>query len=355
MKIAMLLSGGVDSSAALALLKEAGHDVYAFYLKIWLEDELASFNACPWEEDVRYARKVCEKLSVPFKIIPLQKEYSERIITYTISETRAGRTPNPDMLCNPRIKFGAFYDAIRGYDKIATGHYAQIEQGEKMGGKDGFVRLKRSADTLKDQTYFLSQLSQEQLARALFPIGHLQKKEVRGLAEKFGLPNAKRKDSQGLCFLGKIEFDEFLKKHLGEKEGELVEKETGKILGEHNGFWFYTIGQRHGMGLSGGPWYVAGKDVEKNIVFVSREKTSEGAARKNLTVRDMHWISSTPKNLNELTVKIRHGKRETPCTIARLPDISLEVTLSTPEEGIAPGQFAVFYQGEYCLGGGVIA
>ncbi len=365
MKIALLISGGVDSSTALALLKEAGHEVYAFYLKIWLEDELASANACPWEEDVKYAREVCEQLSVPFEIIPLQKEYAERIVSYTIAETRAGRTPNPDMLCNPQIKFGAFFDFLQknsggklgSFEKIATGHYAQIEQGEKTGGKVGLVRLKRSPDKIKDQSYFLSQLTQEQLSRALFPIGHLEKNRVRELAEKFALPNAGRKDSQGLCFLGKIEFDEFLKKHLGEKKGKLVEKESGKVLGEHDGFWFYTIGQRHGMRLSGGPWYVAGKDIEKNIVFISREKQSEGAAKKNFTVRDMHWIAGTPENLenlNRLSVKIRHGEHEASCAINFISENSLEVILTTPEAGVTPGQFAVFYDGEYCLGGGVI-
>ncbi|MCI0532655.1 tRNA 2-thiouridine(34) synthase MnmA [bacterium] len=349
MKIAMLLSGGVDSSVSLALLKEKGFDVNAFYLKIWLEDELSSLNNCPWEDDLRYARAVCEKLDVPLEVIPLQKEYNEKIIAYTVSEARAGRTPNPDVLCNPRIKFGAFFDAVgKKFDKIATGHYAQAEK------RDGITYLKKSADKMKDQTYFLSQLSQEQLSRAIFPIGHLAKNEVRALAKKYTLPNAERKDSQGLCFLGKIKFDEFLRKHLGTRNGDLIELETGKKIGEHNGFWFYTIGQRHGIRLSGGPWYVAEKNAEKNIVSISNSKTNEEDTGKNFLVRNIHWVADMPAPDN-LTVKIRHGERETPCTIKTLPDGALEVSLKKPESGVASGQFAVFYNKEYCLGGGVIA
>ncbi len=350
MKIAMLVSGGVDSSVSLKLLKDAGHDIRAFYIKIWLEDELSSAEECPWEEDVEYARALCEKVGVPLEIVPLQREYNERIIRYSLAETRAGRTPNPDMLCNPEIKFGVFYDFFgKNFDKIATGHYAQVEM------HDGTAYLKRSKDSVKDQSYFLSRLSQEQLSRALFPIGHLEKKEVRALAEKFGLPTAKRKDSQGLCFLGKIPFDEFLKKHLGVKEGDFVEYGTEKKLGRHNGFWFYTIGQRHGIGLSGGPWYVVKKDTEKNIVYISRDpKEGDEALRNNFILENVHWIADVPRGDKKLSVKIRHGEHEYPCALSSRQDGHLKVTLDGTDRGIAPGQFAVLYDGEYCLGGGTI-
>lgn len=349
-KIAVLVSGGVDSSVALALLKEAGFEVTAFYIKIWLEDELAFLGNCPWEEDLAFVRAVTEKLGVPLEIVPLQKEYWERVVAEAINEVKAGRTPNPDMLCNARIKFGAFWDAIGdGYARVATGHYAQMEE---RGGK---TYLKKTPDSVKDQTYFLSQLSKTQLSRALFPIGKYTKPEVRALAEKFALPNAKRKDSQGICFLGKIPFDEFLRHHLGEKKGALVEFETGKTLGEHGGFWYFTIGQREGIGLSGGPWYVVGKDAETNSVFISHAEHRAERARDRFVVRDLNWFNEKPEDGTKLSVKLRHGPKEYLAQIQWPDDKSLEVYLKEKDPGLAAGQFAVFYSGEYCLGGGVIA
>ena len=264
-KVAVLISGGVDSSVALKLLKEQGYNITAFYLKIWLEDELSFLGSCPWEEDLFYIKQICEKENIPLKIVPFQKEYWDEVVKYTISEIKAGRTPNPDILCNKRIKFGAFLNKFgNDFDKVATGHYAQVEE------INGTFHLKRSPDPVKDQTYFLSHLNQDQLKKAIFPIGHLKKSEVRALAEKFDLPNKNRKDSQGICFLGKIKFNDFIKHHLGETVGDIIEFETGKKLGEHNGFWYHTIGQRQGLKLSGGPWYVVAKDPEKNIVFISK-------------------------------------------------------------------------------------
>ena len=254
MKIAVLTSGGVDSSVALRLLKDAGHDVTAFYLKIWLEDELAYLGECPWEEDLEFVQKICSEIDVPLKVVPMQQEYWNKVVSYTVSEAKAGRTPNPDVLCNQQIKFGAFYEFIDdSYEKVATGHYAQVEESA-----DGFL-LKRAPDPVKDQTYFLAQISQKQLSRAMFPIGEYKKDEVRALAEKYQLPNKDRKDSQGICFLGKIPFKEFLKHHLDEMPGDFIDLETMEKIGEHQGFWFYTIGQRNGLGLSGGPWFVVKK------------------------------------------------------------------------------------------------
>lgn len=348
-KIAVLVSGGVDSSVALALLKNAGHDVHAFYLKIWLEDEVSFLGECPWEEDLRYARAVCEELGVPLSIVPLQKEYWERVVSYVLGEVKRGRTPNPDMLCNRRVKFGAFYDAIgKEFDFIATGHYAQTMFAR------GKMKLLCSPDPVKDQTYFLSQLSQEQVSRALFPIGVYQKERVRELAQEFGLPNAERKDSQGICFLGKVRFDEFLRHYLGTRRGDLVEYETGRKVGEHDGFWYFTIGQRKGIKLSGGPWFVVGKDSAKNKVFVSNAWRGAEGSRKTFDIENMNWIAGVVPRERTFKVKIRHGESRYPCRIRLLRNNEWRVYLDESQPGIAPGQFAVFYDGEVCLGGGVI-
>jgi tRNA-5-taurinomethyluridine 2-sulfurtransferase len=415
MKIAVLISGGVDSSVALRLLKGEGHELVAFYLKIWLEDELQYLGECPWEDDLAYVRAVCKQVGVPLEIVPFQKEYRERVIAYTIAEAQAGRTPNPDMLCNARIKFGAFYDYLLSchsraggnpdgfcFDKIATGPYAQVEEimchpernegsreqknrrdsSSKLGMTSQFL-LKMSPDHIKDQTYFLSQLTQTQIARAVFPIGKYNKSQVRELAKKLALPNAKRKDSQGLCFLGKIPFDKFLEYHLGKRSGKLVEYETGKILGEHNGFWYFTVGQRRGIHLSGGPWYVVAKNIETNEVFISsaaqsvievRDEFTQHLDRRALnsaaslnhvprargiqgagfTVSDLNWIFGDKPSKTKLSVKVRHGAKMYETEIEYLENFRLRVKLAEKDRGIAPGQFAVFYDGGYCLGGGVI-
>lgn len=349
MKIAVLVSGGVDSSVALRLLRQEGHECTAFYLKIWLEDELSFLGECPWEDDLAYVRAVCEQVEVPLQVVPFQKEYWERVVAYTIDEVKAGRTPNPDMLCNARIKFGAFYDAFgKDFDRVATGHYAEAEE------RDGKVFLKMSPDPVKDQTYFLSQLSQEQIAKALFPIGKYEKSEVRKLAEKFALPNALRRDSQGICFLGKIPFDKFLEYHLGKRPGKLIEYETGAVLGEHDGFWYFTVGQRKGIRLSGGPWYVVGKNPETNEVFISYGEHHKLLARDSFIVGGLNWISGSAPEKKELQVKVRHGEKMYPAVIEFSGNGKLKVMLKEKDLGLAAGQFAVFYDGEYCLGGGTI-
>lgn len=350
MKIAVLVSGGVDSSVALQLLKEQGYDLTAFYLKIWLEEELTFLGECPWEEDLDYVKKICEKLDVPLKIISLQKEYWDQVVFYAISEVKAGRTPNPDILCNQRIKFGVFYDKIdSSFDKIATGHYAQIEQT-----KDGFL-LKKSPDKIKDQTYFLAHLNQVQLSRAMFPIGHLKKVQIRALAQKYDLPSKDRKDSQGICFLGEIKFREFIRHHLGEQEGDIVEFETKKKLGKHEGFWYHTIGQRKGLGLSGGPWYVVAKDVKNNIVYVSNHYFSAEKERNQFKVSDCNWIINEKPQKTDLQVKIRHGAQFYNCTLTWFDNkFGLVKLKESRDQGIAPGQFAVFYDENICLGCGKI-
>lgn len=349
MKIAVLVSGGVDSSVALALLKEQGHDVTAFYLKIWLEDELSYLGTCPWEEDLQYVRAVCEQLNVPLEVVSLQTAYWNEVVSYTIDEIKRGNTPNPDILCNSRVKFGAFLKAIEGYDKIATGHYAQVFC------ENGRYYLRQAPDAIKDQTYFLSHLTQDQLARVLFPIGHLCKSEVRELARKYNLPNKDRKDSQGICFLGKLKFSDFIKFHVGERKGDLVEYETGKKVGEHNGFWFFTRGQRQGIGLSGGPWYVVDKNSEKNIVYISRNYYSAEKSRSICKIKQVNWFSGKEPSEIPLTIKLRHGPQQVPCSITQQEDGMYQVQLASQDQGIAPGQFAVFYHNQVCLGSGILS
>jgi len=270
------------------------------------------------------------------------------VVAAAVEELRVGRTPSPDIWCNQRIKFGLFLDKLDpGFDRLVSGHYAQIEY------RDGVCVLKRSPDQVKDQTYFLCALDQGQLRRLWFPIGHLSKGEVRRLAREWQLPNRDRKDSQGICFLGKIKYPEFVRFHLGERTGEIVELETGRTLAEHRGFWFYTIGQRKGIGLAGGPWYVVKKDVAANRVYVSHSDHYLDHARRRFVVSQVNWIAGEPEP-RQLQVKVRHGPRLADCQIRSVDGDRWEVTLAEADQGIAPGQSAVFYDGEFCVGGGVI-
>jgi len=354
MKIAVLTSGGVDSSVALKLLKDQGHDVTAYYLKIWLEDELQHLADCPWEEDLQYVREICEREKIPLKIIPMQKEYFDTVVSYTLKEVKAGRTPNPDIMCNNHIKFGMFFEKIdlNQFDKVATGHYANIEE------QNGQFILKKTDDPIKDQTYFLARLSQEQLSKIIFPLAPYTKKEVRELAHKFNLPNKDRKDSQGICFLGKFKYNDFIKHYLGEIPGDIIESETGKKLAEHEGFFYYTIGQRKGIGIGGiksgdgRPFYVVDKDIEKNIIYVSNEYHEK--TRNTLEVGDFNWFSGEFPSKRNLQVKLRHGENFYNCEITNVSPNHATLTLDGSDQGIATGQFAVFYDGEICLGSGVI-
>lgn len=350
MNIAVLVSGGVDSSVALKLLKDQGHTVTAFYLKIWLEDELSYLGDCPWEIDLAYVRTLCEQLDVPLEVISLQKEYHDLVVKYAIDEIKVGRTPNPDIFCNSRVKFGAFYDAIGDrFDKVATGHYAQLEE------RDGVYYLVQAPDEIKDQSYFLSHLRQDQLSRILFPIGHLNKGEVRERAHRFNLPTKDRKDSQGICFLGKLKFKDFISHYCGTKPGRMIEKETGAVMGQHDGFWFYTIGQRQGLGLAGGPWYVVSKDTDRNIVYISRNYYGDDKKRDRFTVEKCTWFGKAPQEPLTVGVKMRHGAHKHRATVTPGADGAAQVQLAARDQGIAPGQFAVFYDGDRCIGSGVIA
>ncbi len=349
MKTAVLLSGGVDSSVALRLLLEQGVDVTAYYLKVWLEDEVQSFGGdCPWEEDMRFVRATCEAVGVPVEIVSLQTEYYERIVEHVLAELRAGRTPSPDIFCNRRIKFGAFLERMgEEAATVASGHYAQIESTASG------VHLLRAADPVKDQTYFLSQMTQQQLRRVRFPIGHLPKAEVRRLAQQYELPSRDRKDSQGICFLGKIDYRQFVEFHLGQREGDIIDADSGQRLGRHLGYWFYTIGQRFGLGLSGGPWYVVGKLLEDNAILVAHGERRDARNRGAFDVDGANWINGVPAQ-QRLQVKLRHGPRTIDCSLQHVRDNSWHVELDEADGGIASGQHAVFYDADVCLGGAII-
>jgi len=347
--VAVLVSGGVDSAVALCrLADDHRYAPTAFYLKIWLEDELAFLGSCPWQEDLSHVRSICRSLGVPLEVISLQREYFSTVVAYTIDELRAGRTPSPDLICNRSIKFEAFASgAGAGFDHVASGHYA------RTSFRDGTTRLLRGADPVKDQTYFLALLDQGQVRRCLFPIGHLSKHRVRLEARSRGLPNSDRPDSQGICFLGRIPYEAFVEFHLDQRPGEIRDITTGRVLGVHRGHWFHTIGQRRGLGLAGGPWYVVAKDIERNRVLVAHGDELDPWRRDTFQIPRPHWIAEPPSSGRRL-VRIRHGERLTPCTVATAAGGGLEVRLSESDSGIAPGQFAVLYDGEECLGGGAI-
>lgn len=350
MKIAVLVSGGVDSSVALARVveQEPQAEVHAFYLKIWLEDELAHLGHCPWEEDLRYVRAITEQLAVPLEVISLQTAYHERVVAHALEELTAGRTPSPDLLCNARVKFGAFLDAIGDdYDFVATGHYARVD---RTGDRS---RLLTAVDSVKDQTYFLARLRQHQLERALFPLAPLTKPTVRALAADMGLATQSRKDSQGICFLGKIPYPDFVRHHLGTAPGDIADIDSGDVLGRHEGLWFHTIGQRRGLGLGGGPWFVVGKDHDTRTLLVAHADRFTPHHRSDFRVSDLHWFSA-PDGTEPLEVKLRHGPRKTRCSIESDTGSTLQVHLHAPDPGVAPGQFAVFYRHNECIGSGVI-
>lgn len=369
-KVALLLSGGVDSSVALRLLQQDGYDVTAFYLKIWLEDELAHLGECPWEEDVNICQAVCEQAGVPLEIISLQEEYHQRVMQHTLNEASMGRTPNPDILCNSRVKFGCFLECIGEdeYDFVASGHYAQAVRSPG----ESTVKLVRAPDPVKDQSYFLCALQQSQLQRLLFPIGHLEKPQVRALAESFQLPNRQRPDSQGLCFLGKVKFRDFLEIHLGKEEGDIIDAFSGECIGRHDGVWYHTVGQRKGIGKSlfplataRGPWYVVAKDPSENIVYASNQYDEEvfAQSRSEFHVENVHWMSGEPPaglqgkgESLRLWLKIRHGPRLVQGNLQVLEGEEGIVTLDAKDGGLAPGQYAVFYNEDAeCLGGGIIS
>ncbi len=353
MKIAALVSGGVDSSVVVHQLKEAGYDPTIFYIRIGMEDK-DGYIDCPSEEDIEITTYIAKKYGCKMEVVSLHEEYWENVVNYTIDAVKRGLTPNPDMMCNKLIKFGCFEQKWgHEFDKIATGHYATTTE------MDGKVWLSTAADRVKDQTYFLGQVSYLQVAKLMFPIGQLQKSEVRAIAVREGLPSAQRKDSQGICFLGKINYNDFIKRYLGERPGKIVELETGNVIGKHKGYWFHTIGQRKGLGLSGGPWFVIRKDIRRNIIYVSNGYDPETQYGKTINLQGFDFITGDIwgafEGEKEISFKIRHTPDFTSGKIRRIGDI-YRIESAEKIQGIAAGQFGVVYDKDckICIGSGMI-
>ena len=349
-RIALLLSGGVDSAVVLHELVNQGVKPDCFYIKIGPSDNEAEWD-CSMEEDLEMATALCHRYGVTLEVVDCHRDYWDEVTRYTMDAVREGRTPNPDVMCNRMIKFGAF-DRKRGhdYDLIATGHYAQTEIDE-----EGRKWLCTSPDPVKDQTDFLAQLYDWQLKKALFPIGHMRKEEVRAIAEREHLVNARRKDSQGICFLGKLNYNDYVRRYLGEKEGDIIDIETGKVLGQHKGHWFHTIGQRKGLGLGGGPWNVVKKDVEQNILYVVKGYEPIKAHRMEFPIKDFHFLTA-PTLPSEITFKVRHTPDYFIGTAENLGDGRYKMHADRWVQGVAPGQFCVVYDRDFhrCLGSGEI-
>jgi len=350
MNIASLLSGGVDSSVVVHLLKEAGYTPTLFYIKIGMDDD--ELLHCTSEEDIEMATLIAHRYGCKLEVIDLHKDYWDNVVDYTIRKVRQGLTPNPDVMCNKLIKFGVFEQRVgKEFDKTATGHYATTFE------RDGKTYLGTAKDPVKDQTDFLAQINHLQVSKLMFPIGHLMKSEVRDIAIKANLPSSKRPDSQGICFLGKVNYNDFIRRYLGEKEGPIVELETGKILGRHKGYWFHTVGQRKGLGLSGGPWYVIRKDVDANIVWASKGFDTETQYGREFSMRDFHFITedSWENAEQDITFKIRHTPEFSKGRIIKTPE-GYRVLSEDKLQGIAPGQFGVVYDADskYCIGSGEI-
>jgi tRNA-specific 2-thiouridylase len=353
MEIAALVSGGVDSSVAVHLLKEAGYEPVIFYIRIGTEDR-EGYMDCPAEEDIEITSYMAKKYGCRMEIVSLHEEYWDKVVGYTIESVKRGLTPNPDMMCNRYIKFGCFEDRWgKDFDKIATGHYAVTTE---INGKNW---LSTAKDAVKDQTDFLGQITNLQINKLMFPIGNLMKSEVRRIADEQHLPSAGRKDSQGICFLGKINYSDFIERYLGRKEGDIIEWETGRKVGKHNGYWFHTIGQRKGLGMSGGPWFVIQKDIANNIVYVSNGYNPETQYGKIINLQGFNFITEDIwgpfSGCMDITFKIRHTPEFTKGRISRKGDL---YTIESEEkiQGIAAGQFAVVYDKNHylCYGSGMI-
>ncbi len=368
-KVVVGLSGGVDSSVAAYLLQQQGYEVIGLFMRNWHDTTGTLSGDCPWEDDQLFAELVAKKLDIPFHWVDLSEQYRARVVDYMFDEYSKGRTPNPDVLCNREIKFDVFLqEALKlGADYVATGHYCRVEHSE-----EGFYRLLAGVDGSKDQSYFLCQLSQAQLSRAMFPIGGMLKSEVRRIAEEQRLATAKRKDSQGICFVGKVDLPTFLQQKLAARRGDIIEvaadefrknPKAGVKVGEHDGAHFYTIGQRKGLGVGGKaePLFVIGTDVERNIVYVGQGDSHPGLYRNSLSVDadDVHWVRPD-RALSEggsarFEVRIRYRQPLQWATVRCVAGGGIVVDFDEPQRGVTPGQFAAWYDGDELLGSGAIA
>jgi len=343
-KVYVGMSGGVDSSVTAALLKEHGYDVTGVYMKNWSQN-LPGFH-CPWKEDYQDAKRVAVQLGIPFKMYDFEKQYRQKVVDYMIEGYKAGITPNPDIMCNQEVKFKLFLDAALddGADMIATGHYARTLDGQLFAG----------VDENKDQSYFLYRVTSDALQKSLMPIGELEKPEVRKLATKLGLATAEKKDSQGICFVGKVGIKEFLLAELGEQPHGTIMDQNGKRIGEHDGALFYTIGQRHGLNVGGGlPYYVVGKDMTKNEVYVTTDLQDERLWSKELQLTSLHWINEPPEIGKSYQVRTRYRASLVDCTVESAANITT-VKLKSDVRAITPGQSAVIYDNDRILGGGIV-
>jgi tRNA-specific 2-thiouridylase len=354
-RVVVGMSGGVDSSVTALLLKQQGYDVIGIFMKNW--DDSDQFGNCTAEDDAEDVRRVCEQIDIPYYTVNFEKEYFDKVFSYFLDEYKSGRTPNPDVMCNREIKFGEFLNKALnlGADYVATGHYARVEE------ENGLYKLLRGIDSNKDQTYFLNTLNQTQFSKAMFPIGHLPKPEVRRIAEEAGLYTAKKKDSTGVCFIGERNFKEFLSQYLPAQSGKMVDIATGEVKGTHDGLMYYTLGQRQGLGIGGSgtgePWFVTDKDLDHNILYVVQGDAHPSLYSTGLIATGVNWIAgegSLPSGSFTCTAKFRYRQPDQTVNLHWLPDGSVHVIFDKQQKAITPGQAVVFYHGEECLGGGTI-
>jgi tRNA-uridine 2-sulfurtransferase len=349
-RVVVGMSGGVDSSVAALLLKEQGYDVIGIFMKNW--DDTDENGVCTATEDYEDVIRVCNQIGIPYYAVNFEKQYWDKVFTYFLDEYRAGRTPNPDVMCNKEIKFKAFLEHAMnlGADYLATGHYARVED------RDGERKMLRGLDENKDQTYFLNQLNQSQLEKVLFPIGNLEKARVRELAKEAELATATKKDSTGICFIGERNFKEFLGNYLPAQPGNM-ETMTGEIKGKHDGLMYYTIGQRQGLGIggSGEPWFVVGKDLERNVLLVEQGFHNDLLYSDSITAVNISFVSDKPQPKTfECTAKFRYRQPDNAVTVELQDDGTAKIIFKEPIRAVTPGQAVVFYDGDECLGGGTI-